>query len=629
MIQSKSSLYMNRTHTGKKLPPGAVAPPPEMTEEEMFSTVFNETVLKRFLWFLAPYKLMISASLLAVIVFTLTQLAFPIIIQKTLDRQFTFLGDGLESLKAGLLIFAMVVVFNFISHFCMEFLISRVAQRLLFDLRRAMYEHLQRVSLSFMDKMEVGRLISRLQGDVGSLQEFLETSVHAFGDIVLLIGIIGVLLWLEPTLGAMTLALLPILVLIHYFWLPIARKAFIQARITSSIVTGTMCENIRGVRVVQGMIREPVNLTLYEEKANDHFKSTVHAAKIAQIMLPTVDSLTGIAMAIIVVVGGGLVLEGELTAGVMIAYMLYVQLFFDPIRALTMHYSIFQRAMASGERIFEVLDVSVDIKDAHDTIDLENLSGDIKFKNVTFAYHPQQPVLKNINLEIKNRETVALVGPTGCGKSSIASLIHHFYDSYSGTISIAGHNLRKIKHASLGNQIAMVLQEPYLFSESILTNIRYSTTKATFEEVKDAAKTVGAHSFISHLSQGYDTVLEERGANLSFGQRQLIAFARALVTDAPILILDEATASIDSESELMIQKALDKLLVNRTVIMIAHRLATVRKAHKIVVMNEGRIVEIGSHKELLASGGLFSRLHSLNFSSFDDVPKEIVESIHK
>ena len=442
-------------------------------------------------------------------------------------------------------------------------------------------------------------------------------------------GIIGVLLWLEPTLGAMTLALLPILVLIRYFWLPIARKAFIQARITSSIVTGTMCENIRGVRVVQGMIREPVNLTLYEEKANDHFKSTVHAAKIAQIMLPTVDSLTGIAMAIIVVVGGGLVLEGELTAGVMIAYMLYVQRFFDPIRALTMHYSIFQRAMASGERIFEVLDVSVDIKDAHDTIDLENLSGDIKFKNVTFAYHPQQPVLKNINLEIKNRETVALVGPTGCGKTSIAFLIHHFYDSYSGTISIAGHNLRKIKHASLGNQIAMVLQEPYLFSESILTNIRYSTTKATLEEVEDAAKSVGAHGFISHLPQGYDTVLEERGANLSFGQRQLIAFARALVTDAPILILDEATASIDSESELMIQKALDKLLVNRTVIMIAHRLATVRKAHKIVVMHEGRIVEIGSHKELLASGGLFSRLHSLNFSSFDDVPKEIVESIHK
>ena len=467
--------------------------------------------------------------------------------------------------------------------------------------------------------------MSRLQGDVGALQEFLETSVHAFGDLILLIGIIFVLLWLDPRLGAMTLALLPILVLIRYFWLPIARKAFVKARITSSIVTGTMCENIRGVKVVQGMIREPVNYTLYEEKANDHFKSTVRAAKIAQIMLPTVDTLTGLAMAIIVVVGGGFVLEGELTAGVMIAYILFVQRFFDPIRALTMHYNVFQRAMASGERIFEVLDVSVDIQDVPGAVDMEQVRGSIEFKNVTFAYHPGQPVLNQINLEIKEGETVALVGPTGCGKSSMASLVHHFYDTYSGTISIAGHDLRKVKQASLGKQIAMVLQEPYLFSESIFTNIRYSTTQATFKEVEQAAKTVGAHDFISKLPQGYDTILEERGSNLSLGQRQLLAFARALVADAPILILDEATASIDSESELMLQQALDQLLKNRTAIIIAHRLATIRKADQIVVMQEGRIVEKGTHKNLLESGGLFASLHSLNFASFDDVPEEMVK----
>ena len=254
---------------------------------------------------------------------------------------------------------------------------------------------------------------------MGSLQEFLETSVHAFGDVILLIGIIFVLLWLDPRLGVMTLALLPILAIIRYFWLPVARKAFVKARITSSIVTGTMCENIRGVKVVQGMIREPVNYTLYEEKANDHFKSTVRAAKLAQIMLPTVDTLTGLAMAIIVVVGGGFVLEGELTAGVMIAYILFVQRFFDPIRALTMHYNVFQRAMASGERIFEVLDVSVDIQDVPGSVDIEQVRGSIEFKNVTFAYHPGQPVLNQINLEIKEGETIALVGQTGCGLSLI------------------------------------------------------------------------------------------------------------------------------------------------------------------------------------------------------------------
>ncbi|MCH2294566.1 MAG: ABC transporter ATP-binding protein/permease [SAR324 cluster bacterium] len=623
-MNQKTTLHMDRILNGEELPPGAVSAPADITEEEMFSTVFNETVIKRFIRFMAPYKLIVAASFLSVVIFTITQLSIPILVQMTLDQEITFMGTGLESLKAGMMLFAATILINFISHFCMEFLVSRVAQRLLFDMRRAMYEHLQRISLTFMDKTEVGRLMSRLQGDVGALQEFLETSVHAFGDLILLIGIIFVLLWMDLRLGAMTLALLPILMVIRYFWLPIARKAFVKARITSSIVTGTMCENIRGVKVVQGMIREPVNYTLYEEKANDHFKSTVRAAKIAQIMLPTVDTLTGLAMAIIVVVGGGFVLEGELTAGVMIAYILFVQRFFDPIRALTMHYNVFQRAMASGERIFEVLDVSVDIQDVPGAVDMEQVRGSIEFKNVTFAYHPGQPVLNQINLEIKEGETVALVGPTGCGKSSMASLVHHFYDTYSGTISIAGHDLRKAKQSSLGKQIAMVLQEPYLFSEPIFTNIRYSNTQATFKEVEQAAKTVGAHEFISKLPQGYDTILEERGSNLSLGQRQLLAFARALVADAPILILDEATASIDSESELMLQQALDQLLKNRTAIIIAHRLATVRKADQIVVMQEGRIVEKGTHEELLESGGLFASLHSLNFASFDDVPEEMV-----
>ena len=615
---------MDRNLTGLKLPPGAVSPPPELTEEEMFSTDINKTVLKRFIQFVTPYKLMIFASFTAVLIFTLTQLSLPILVQITLDKQITFWGEGLESLKAGVLLFAVAVVLNFFSHFSMEFMVSRVAQRLLFDLRRSMYEHLQYVSLSFMDKTEVGRLMSRLQGDVGALQEFLETTVHAFGDLILLLGIIVVLLWMDLRLGAMTIALLPILMLIRYFWLPIARKAFIRARITSSIVTGTLCENIRGVRVVQGMIREPVNLTLYEEKANDHFESTVGAAKISQIMLPTVDTLTGIAMAIIVVVGGVLVLDGELTPGVMIAYILFVQRFFDPIRTLTMHYSVFQRAIASAERIFEVLDVPIDIQDATDAVDIGNVMGAIEFKNVTFSYNPDQPVLKNINLSIKQGETVALVGPTGCGKTSMASLIHHFYNSYSGTISIAGHDLRGVTQASLGNQIAMVLQEPYLFSESVFTNIRYCTSSATREDVENAAKTVGAHTFISRLPLGYDTVLEERGANLSLGQRQLLAFARALVMDAPILILDEATASIDSETELMLQQALEKLLNNRTAIIIAHRLATVKKADQIVVIQEGRIVEKGTNEQLLESGGLFARLHSLNFSSFDDFKEEMV-----
>lgn len=625
-MSQRSLLFMHRHLADDPLPPGAVAPPPEVAEEDMFSSGYNQDVVKRFLDLIHPYRKTVLVAVLGLMVYTLTQVLFPLIIQKTLDGELGGLSN-LSSLEFGILLFALVVLVNFMSHFGMELLVSRVAQRLLFDLRRGMFEHLQRVSLSFMDKTETGRLMSRLQGDVGALQEFLEALVYAIGDLILLFGIIFVLLWMDLRLGAMTLALLPVLLIIRIYWLPIARKAFVRARITSSVVTATMCENIRGIKVVQGMTRERVNRDLYEIKANDHFVATVRAAAIAQIMLPTVDTLTGVAMAIIALVGGSLVLQGELTAGVMIAYILYVQRFFDPIRALTLHYNAFQRAMASGERIFEVLDVPVGITDSPSAQDVGRTSGSVDFEGVTFGYNPQYPVLRQIHLEIPEGKTVALVGPTGCGKSSIASLIHRFYDTFEGQIRIGGHDIRSLTQDSLSRQIAMVLQEPYLFSTSLLENIRYNTASASREDVIRASKIVGAHEFISALPNGYETVVEERGSNLSLGQRQLISFARALVTNAPLLILDEATASIDSKSERLLQEALDRLLENRTALIIAHRLATVRKADQIIVLQDGQIIETGSHGELMELGGLYARLYSLNYASFDDIPEDLIQKL--
>lgn len=625
-MSQKALLWMNRYLAQDALPPGAAAPPPEVSEEDMFGAGFNHEVTKRFLGFMKPYRRWVIIAISALMIFTLSQILFPLIIQKALDGQLTYF-ENLDSLELGVLLFAGVVVINFTSHFFSEWMVSKVAQRLLFDMRRGMFEHLQRVSLSFMDKTETGRLMSRLQGDVGALQEFLEALVYAIGDLVLLIGIIFVLLAMDLRLGAMTLALMPVLMIVRVFWLPHARKAFARARITSAIVAGTMCENIRGIRVVQGMTRERVNRNLYETKANDHFRTTVKAAAIAQLMLPTVDTLTGLALGIIALVGGNLVLQGELTAGVMVAYILYVQRFFDPIRALTLHYNAFLRAMASGERIFEVLDVPVGIQDKPDAKEIERSDGSVRFENVTFGYNPNYPVLHNVNLEIPAGQTIALVGPTGCGKSSIASLIHRFYDSYEGKVLVGGQDTRSLTQQSLSQQIAMVLQDPYLFSTTILENIRYNKSTATNEEVIQASKIVGAHEFISRLPKGYETMIEERGSNFSLGQRQLISFARALVTDSPLLILDEATASIDSQSEKLLQEALNRLLENRTAVIIAHRLATIRKADKIIVLQDGRIIESGNHHQLLELGGLYAQLYSLNYASFDDIPQELIKKI--
>ncbi|MFS2151462.1 ABC transporter ATP-binding protein [Rhizobium sp. Rhizsp42] len=604
-------------------PPRAVVGS-QRVEEEMFGKAFDGNVIKRIWAFVRPYRRDVVLSVCAVLTFTLMQLMIPLIIRYAIDHGMQ--QDGSHSaLTWAVVAFLVAILINYGASYAQETLVGGVAENVLFDIRRQMFSHLQRVSLSFMDKTEVGRLMSRLQGDVNSMQEFLETSVLSVGDMTLLVGIVGVMLYLDPKLGLLTLSVLPILFIVRLFWLPLARKSFMAAHETNSVANGALAEAIHGVRAVQSMDRQGVNFTLYDDKAKANLLTHLTAARYAQVMVPIVDSLTGVAMALVIVVGGARVLNQALDVGVLVAFLFYIQRFFDPIRSLTLQYSVMQRAMASGQRLTEVLDVPIDIKDAPDAVVLsKDMDGSVEFRDVVFGYNAKHPVLKHVSFKVNPGETVALVGPTGSGKSSCMSLIHRFYDVQQGQVLVGGHDVRALTQDSLGDQIAMVLQEPFLFTGTVFENIRYHKHDATREKVIEAAKAVGAHDFIMRLPEGYDSMLGERGGNLSLGQRQLLSFARALVADAKILVLDEATANIDSYTEMLIQKALVKLLEGRTGLVIAHRLATIREADRIIVLQNGELVESGSHQQLMANRKLYARLYDLNYASFDDIPETVL-----
>jgi ATP-binding cassette subfamily B multidrug efflux pump len=608
-------------------PPKAVVGSQVSEDEEMFGRAFDGRVIRRFMGFCRPYRVSLWIAIVSVLVYTATQVAIPLVILYAIDNALVEGVRDRDLLELVVLVFAAVVVTNFGANFLQENLVGRAAERVLIDLRRAMFTHLQRVSLSFMDRTEVGRLMSRLQSDVNALQEFLETSIFAVGDLVLLVGIVAVLLSLDLHLGLLTLSIVPILFVMRIIWLPRAREAFMKAREANSVANGALAEAIHGVRTVQGMVREKVNFALYNDRARQNMLAHLRAAKFAQINVPIVDTLTGGAMAIVIVVGGNQVLGGALDLGVMVAFIFYIQRFFDPIRSLTLQYSFMQRAMVSGQRILEVLDVPIAVEDKPGAIDMKECEGSIEFKNVTFGYVKDQPVLRSVSFRVAPGETVALVGPTGSGKTSATALVHRFYDIWEGSVRVGGHDVRDVTQESLGHHVAMVLQEPFLFTGSVFDNIRFRCTDASREAVIDAAKAVGAHDFIEKLPQGYETILEQRGANLSLGQRQLLSFARAIVADAKILILDEATASIDSYTEMQIQQALAKLLEGRTGLVIAHRLATIRGCDRIIVLQDGEKREEGTHDELIAAKGMYAGLYSLNYASFDDVSDELADEL--
>jgi len=595
-----------------------------LSDEDIRSRSFDYNIIKRFMPYVAVYKRDVFIGFFFILLLTLSSLLLPLVVKNLIDQSSCLVGSSCEDidlvkrgLLTGLLQFLGLAAVICISVFLSDSIIERVGENILLDLRQKMFMHLQDVSISFMDKTDVGKLMSRLQGDVAAMQEALQMSVFAIGDLVLICGIITVLLAMNIQLGILTIIVMPLMLLIRMIWLPKARVAFLDARTKSSAATSYLAENINGIRTIQSFNRQEYNAKIYEKKATDLLKAQLKAAKLSSLMLPTVETLTGMSFAIIIIVGASLVINDHITAGVMVAYMLLVQRFFDPIRTISMQYNSMQRAMASGYRIFEVLDIPVTIKDPKKPLDCP-LDGSIKFENVNFAYVDDNYILKDFNLTIENGQRVGIVGPTGAGKSTISNLIHRFYDTNRGKVILGGVEIKKFSQEYIGKKVGMVLQDPFLFSGTILDNIKYGNNDISLDEIKKSTELLGMTDFIQSLENGYDTVIGQRGSDLSMGQRQLLSILRALVADTQYLILDEATSSIDSYTERKIQKALDVLLSDRTSITIAHRLATVRKCDKIIVLNAGKIEETGSHKELLDNKGLYSKLYNLNYSSFDD-----------
>ena len=594
-------------------PGGMYAPTTnQLRDETIVGKVYDNRVVKRLLTYIVLYKKDALVSLVAVLVYTAAHVGLPLVIMLGINWGINS-GVGWHLHVVGLA-FLGVTLLHFGANYAQSVSMAKVGQGVLYSVRTQLFNHLQSLSPAFFHRTSVGRIMSRSQSDVLQLQETFELLVMTLADILSLAGIIIAMLVTDWHLALASLSIMPPLFFVLGYWQRFARHSFMRIRRAIAMVNGEYNQNITGVRVVQSLNRQQENLKHFNGLNQELLDANLEASRFSGSLLPIVECLTGLGMGFGVILLGGLLLQrGQVAWGVLIAFALWVQRFFEPIRQLTMQYSQLQRAMAAGVRIFELLDVQPDVQDAPDAPEMPPIKGEITFEEVSFHYVPGVEVLKEINLHIQPGETVALVGATGAGKSTLATLLHRFADVTQGRITIDGFDVRDVRRQSLVRQMSMVLQEPYLFSGTVKENIRYACTTASDADVVAAAKAVGAHTFVMALAQGYDTPLAERGVNLSVGQRQLLSFARAIVGNPRILILDEATANIDTHTEILIQNALQRILQGRTSIVIAHRLSTIRNADKIVVLEHGRVVEMGKHAELLARQGVYARLYAANY----------------
>ncbi len=591
---------------------------PGFEVEKTKRKVSGKVLISRLLRYVTVYKRELTLVLIATVTTSVTSIISPYVLGREIVAKYILQSDfaGLQQI---ILIYVGILILNWAADTIRTYFIGGIGENMLFKIRSDLFSHLQELSFSFFDRSDSGDVISRVTNDTDAIGEaFTSGVINVVSDILSLALIVIVMFSINIQLTLVSLLVVPLIIVCALAFNSRFKAAYITQRTKISGVTSKLEQSISGIREIKSFTRERDTTEDFRRVNLENLQANLQTAKVMGLFMPLMQVIQAVGSGVVMVYGGFLAFSGALgptseAVGTLITFLMYVGMFFGPIFDMTNFYNTIQSALASSERIFELIDTQPGINDSENAVEMPTINGEVAFENVTFGYDPEHPVLHSISFHVRPEETIAIVGPTGAGKSTIIKLLSRFYGIQSGSIKVDGRDLRYIKQKSLRSQMGIVLQDTFLFTGTIMENIKYGRLDSSDEEVVNAAKTMGAHKFIEQLPEGYNTKVGERGAGLSVGQKQLISFTRALLRDPAILILDEATSSIDPYTDLLIRRAMDVLLKDRTSIIIAHRLSTVRNADRILVIDNGEIVEEGNHRELIRKGGLYSHLYEMQF----------------